>query len=180
MYNRLVNITGLENQVNLVYMNLFHNQIYFLKNLQNLIKLAKLDVGDNNIACIENMEELINLIDFNIENNRVEYIEKLDNHKLAHVNVNCNPITLSHYKDEFDITMPSGVSIDDIYAPFSYSRFEYFMEIYYNIENMSNDQKKYMINKYIKNYKEYNEKEMISVIEIYKEKNKKIELGLSE
>ena len=76
--NRIQNIEGLENQVNLRSLDLSSNLIYDVENLESLGNLTQLYLQNNSITSIRNLNQSLRLQILNISMNMLQMIEDLD------------------------------------------------------------------------------------------------------
>lgn len=80
--NVIKTISGLENNISLVALNLSNNLISKVEGLTNLIALENLSLGNNQLEEFESLEELKNLPALSccgLEENRIKYDERIYN-----------------------------------------------------------------------------------------------------
>ena len=77
--NKITEIKGLANLVNLQQLYLHHNKITKIKEVDNLVNLQYLNLYNNKITEIKGLDNLVNLLKLQLHNNQITEIKGLDN-----------------------------------------------------------------------------------------------------
>jgi internalin A len=91
--NEITEIQGLEKLINLTGLSLSQNQISQIKGLGNLKKLTDLSLSENEVKEMEGLSKLVNLTHLNLEGNKITDIKNLDNLRfLSFLDLSANQI----------------------------------------------------------------------------------------
>ena len=92
-FKKLLQISNLENLINVHTLRLDNNMIMRIENLSKLKNIKWLDLSFNYISEIEGLDELENLTDLSLFGNQIKEVKNLDkNRKLNVLSVGCNQI----------------------------------------------------------------------------------------
>ena len=92
-FKKLLQISNLENLINVHTLRLDNNMIMKIENLSKLKNIKWLDLSFNYISEIEGLDELENLTDLSLFGNQIKEVKNLDkNRKLNVLSVGCNQI----------------------------------------------------------------------------------------
>jgi Leucine-rich repeat (LRR) protein len=77
--SNIKSLEGIENLINLKYLNCNNNNLTSLEGIENLINLKYLNCNNNNLTSLEGIENLINLKYLNCNNNNLTSLEGIEN-----------------------------------------------------------------------------------------------------
>ncbi len=133
-HNHITEIKGLDNLVNLQYLNLNDNQITEIKDLDNLVNLQYLDLSYNQITEIKGLTHLDNLQTLYVYDNQITEIKGLDKLvNLQTLDLSRNKITeikeLTHLDNLQELYLSENYIIE---LPLNLCNFRHIYEFYYN------------------------------------------------
>ncbi|MCJ7690065.1 MAG: leucine-rich repeat domain-containing protein, partial [Clostridiaceae bacterium] len=112
------NLSGIENFINLEYLNLSDNQISNIEPLEGLTNLTSLKLHTNQIKNIKPLKELTNLTDLDLASNQIRSIEPLEGlTKLISLDLDTNQIKdyspVSDYYENLERTDIASANISN-------------------------------------------------------------------